>query len=170
MPYFGLWLLGYFLQCSTTFFISLKPVSFTTVRIIHQLWQFDCSPKSSCDSQPLDQSSLPWPLPVSHPLLRQGLIGSLDLSNWKFFLFHLQPVPWCIYVWLVMSWLFLTPWDFPERNNRVGICHFFLQGIVPTQGLNPALVTPSHRRTRLPISCVWTGMLQAWFNTLLCCK
>ena len=34
MPYFGLWLLGYFLQCSTTFFISLKSVSFTAVRMI----------------------------------------------------------------------------------------------------------------------------------------
>ena len=29
----------------------------------------------------------------------------------------------------------LCPWDFPGKNTGVG-CHFLLQGIVPTQGLN----------------------------------
>ena len=29
----------------------------------------------------------------------------------------------------------LCPWDFPGKNTRVG-CHFLLQGIFPTQGLN----------------------------------
>ena len=33
----------------------------------------------------------------------------------------------------------LCPWDFPGKNTRVG-CHFLLQGIFPTQGLNPGLV------------------------------
>ena len=33
----------------------------------------------------------------------------------------------------------LCPWDFPGRNTRVG-CHAVLQGIVPTQGLNPSLL------------------------------
>ena len=28
------------------------------------------------------------------------------------------------------------PWDFPGKNTGVG-CHFLLQGIFPTQGLNP---------------------------------
>ena len=69
--------------------------------MIHRLCQFDCSPKSSCDSQPLDQFSLPWPLPFSHCSLRQGLSGSSDLRNWKFSLFHLQSVPWCTCVWSV---------------------------------------------------------------------
>ena len=35
---------------------------------------------------------------------------------------------------LQSSWL-LCPWDFPGKNTRVG-CHFLLQGIFPTQGLN----------------------------------
>ena len=30
------------------------------------------------------------------------------------------------------------PWDFPGKNTGVG-CHFLLQGIFPTQGLNPDL-------------------------------
>ena len=29
----------------------------------------------------------------------------------------------------------LCPWDFPDKNTGVG-CHFFLQGIFPTQGSN----------------------------------
>ena len=33
----------------------------------------------------------------------------------------------------------LCPWDFPGKNTGGG-CHFFLQGIFPTQGLNPGLL------------------------------
>ena len=33
----------------------------------------------------------------------------------------------------------LCPWDFPGENTGVG-CHFLLQGIFPTQGLNPHLL------------------------------
>ena len=33
----------------------------------------------------------------------------------------------------------LCPWDFSGRNTRVG-CHFLLQGIFLTQGLNPHLL------------------------------
>ena len=33
----------------------------------------------------------------------------------------------------------LCPWDFPGKNAGVG-CHFFLQGIFLTQGLNPHLL------------------------------
>ena len=33
---------------------------------------------------------------------------------------------------------FLNPWDFPGKNTGVG-CHFLLQEIFPTQGLNPGL-------------------------------
>ena len=34
---------------------------------------------------------------------------------------------------------FLHPWDFPGKNTGVG-CHFLLQEIFPTQGLNPGLL------------------------------
>ena len=33
----------------------------------------------------------------------------------------------------------LGPWDFPGKNTGVG-CHFFPQGIFPTQELNPGLL------------------------------
>ena len=33
----------------------------------------------------------------------------------------------------------LCPWDFPGGNTGVG-CHFLLQGIFPTQRLNPSLL------------------------------
>ena len=35
-------------------------------------------------------------------------------------------------------WL-LCPWDYPSRNTQVS-CHFLLQGIFLTQGLNPWLL------------------------------
>ena len=38
----------------------------------------------------------------------------------------------------------LCPWDSPGKNARVG-CHFPLQGIFPTQGLNSVL--PCCRQT-----------------------
>ena len=34
---------------------------------------------------------------------------------------------------------FRCPWDFPGKNTGVG-CHFLLQGIFPTQELNPSLL------------------------------
>ena len=39
----------------------------------------------------------------------------------------------------------LHPWDFQDKSTGVG-CHFLLQGIFPTQGLNPVL---SHCRQML---------------------
>ena len=35
------------------------------------------------------------------------------------------------------------PWNYPGKNTRVG-CHFLLQGIFPTQGLNPGLLHCRH--------------------------
>ena len=43
---------------------------------------------------------------------------------------------------LVTTWTVANqaplPWNFPGKNTGVG-CHFLLQGILPTQGLNPGL-------------------------------
>ena len=41
-------------------------------------------------------------------------------------------------LWTVAARL-LCPWDFPGKNTGVGY-HFLLQGIFPTQGLNPGLL------------------------------
>ena len=37
----------------------------------------------------------------------------------------------------------LCSWDSPRKNTGVG-CHFLLQGIFPTQGLNPCLLCILH--------------------------
>jgi len=50
------------------------------------------------------------------------------LSNYQFF-----ATPWTVAIRL------LCPWDFPGKNTEVG-CHFLLQGIFLTQGLNPCLL------------------------------
>ena len=47
-------------------------------------------------------------------------------------------------LWSVVSNSFAPlPWDFPSKNTGVG-CHFFLQGILPTQGPNPSLLHLLH--------------------------
>ena len=46
----------------------------------------------------------------------------------------------------------LCPWDFPGKNTGVG-CHCLLQGIFPTQGLNPHLLHLLHwQADSLPLS------------------
>ena len=45
----------------------------------------------------------------------------------------------------------LCPWDFPGKNIGVG-CHFLLQGIFPSQGLNPHLLVSSLAGRFLTIS------------------
>ena len=54
------------------------------------------------------------------------------------------------------------PWNFPDKNTRVG-CHFLLQGIFPTQGLNPHLLRLLHwEADSLPLS-----FIQHVFNSVL---
>ena len=46
----------------------------------------------------------------------------------------------------------LSTWDFPGKNTGVD-CHFFIQGIFPTQGLNPRLLHLLHWQVdSLPLS------------------
>ena len=40
--------------------------------------------------------------------------------------------------WMVACTKLLHPWDFQGKSTGVG-WHFLLQGILPTQGLNPGL-------------------------------
>ena len=61
-------------------------------------------------------------------LCQMGLLVGLLLSCvWLF------ATPWTVAARL------LCPWDSPGKNTGVG-CHFFLQGIFPTQKLNPCLL------------------------------
>ena len=77
-------------------------------------------------------------------------------------------------------WLFATlwtvarqasyPWDFPGKNTGAG-CHCLLQGLFPTQGLNPCLL--HCRQILLPLSrwgspwflWVWVQNLFWWTDT-----
>ena len=44
------------------------------------------------------------------------------------------------------------PWGYPHKNTGVG-CHFLLQGIFPTQRLNPCLLSLLHLQTgSLPLA------------------
>ena len=40
---------------------------------------------------------------------------------------------------VLYPWRLLRPWNSPGKNTGVG-CHFLLQGIFLTQGLNPGLL------------------------------
>ena len=50
----------------------------------------------------------------------------------------LSHVPLFVRPWTEPARL-LCPWNSPDKNTGVG-CHFFLQGIFPTQGSNPRLL------------------------------
>ena len=71
----------------------------------------------------------------------------------------------------------LCPWDFPSKNTGVG-CHFLLQGIFLTQGLNwhlpvlfrwqaDSVVTLSHRGS--PVSLYVQEKIQTSFFFLFIC-
>ena len=71
----------------------------------------------------------------------------------------------CLYVHFVVSkslqsrglWpaRLLCQWNFPGNNTGVG-CHFFLQGIFPTQVSNPGLL---HCRLMICHSAVWEALI-----------
>ena len=62
----------------------------------------------------------------SHEIKRYLLLGRKVMTN-------LSEV-----AQLCLTHCYPCPWDFPGKNTGVG-CHFLLQGIFPTQGLNPGL-------------------------------
>ena len=52
--------------------------------------------------------------------------------------------------------MLLCLWDFPGKNTGVG-CHLLLQGIFPTQGLNPQLLCLLHGQSDpLPLHYLWS--------------
>ena len=54
--------------------------------------------------------------------------------------------------WIVACTKLLHPWDFQGKSTGVG-CHFLLQGVFPTQGLNPHLLHILHSQAgSLPLS------------------
>ena len=115
--------------------------------------------------------SCPWNFPGR--ILEWGAISSSRASSWprdrtriSYFLLHWQVPPgepscWCevklkslscIQLFATsrtVAYQALCPWDFPGKSTGMG-CHFLLQGIFPTQGLNPGL--PHCRQTLYHLS------------------
>ena len=59
---------------------------------------------------------------------------------------------------------------FPGKNTRVG-CHFLLQGIFPTQGLNPHLLHLLHCSGILYLKAIWKSnrsWLQNYYSSTEC--
>ena len=100
---------------------------------------------------------IPWrraqqPTPVGHNW-KQLSLNARMYRSWfvayktKFFIV----VSDCATLWAEPARR-LCPWDSPGKNTGVD-CHFFLQGIFPTQGLNPHLLCLLHwQASSLPLA------------------
>ena len=81
----------------------------------------------------------------THPLSKPERNGCLVYlgGRWYFVLFVFLGSQWCLTLcdpmyYSTMYYQLLCPWDFPDKNTGVG-CHFLLQGLFTTWGLNPGL-------------------------------
>ena len=97
------------------------------------------SPRPLCPHQ-LD-STLP-PLPSSLPSSLFSTCTCVKVVSDSVWPHGLQPAR------------LLCPWDFPGKNTGAG-CHFLLQGIFPTQGLNPRLLSLWNSRQILNHWATW---------------
>ena len=79
----------------------------------------------------------------THPYSEKMINGNPRCWRQAFSHVWLFATPWTVATRL------LRPWDFPGKNIGVG-CHFLLQRIFPTQGLNPGL--PDCRQTLYHLS------------------
>ena len=89
----------------------------------------------------------------------EGLWWAVTHTSISFLVFSRNRTTWClsmdvvgmcVYVWLTMSdslqphglytSRLLCPWYLPGKNTGMG-CHFLLQAIFQTQGLNPSLAS-----------------------------
>ena len=106
----------------------------------HHIWLVPCAPRTGEKPAETSLTSLEW-VPERE---RKGTFLSW-VSTGKNFYTHCVCV--CVYpqsrLTLWSQWLqhsrLLGPWNFSGNNTGVG-CHFFLQEILPTQGLNPGLL------------------------------
>ena len=62
----------------------------------------------------------------------------------------------------------LRPWDFPGEN-AVGGCHFLLQGIFPTHGLNPCLLHWGFLTTEPPGKSIFFHRKEQFLVIWNCC-
>ena len=95
----------------------------------------------SCLGNPMDRR--PW-----HATVHGVTNSQTQLNDWA--CTHAL-IPLFAVLWTVAPRL-PCPWDFPGKNTAVG-CHVLLQGIFPTQGLNPNFLCLLHQQVdSLPLS------------------
>ena len=100
----------------------------------------------------LTTSNLPWFMDLTFQVHLQycclqscKTLFSPPVNQWV-----VQPWPTlCNPMDCSLSISFLHPWNFPDKSTGAG-CHFLLQGIFLTQGLNPGL--PYYRQTLYRLS------------------
>ena len=63
----------------------------------------------------------------------------------------------------------LCPWNLPGKNTGMG-CHFLLQGIFPTQGLNLFVwhLAPALSETLYPSATLWRNFSMSMFAWVSC--
>ena len=103
--------------------------SATGAHVLPRSWN-PPSPSPSHPSRPSESTSS-----LSHTVTSHWLSISHVLSRFSRFRFFVTP-------WMQPARL-LCPWDSPGKNAGVGY-HALLQGIFPTQGLNPRLLCLLH--------------------------
>ena len=79
---------------------------------------------------------------------------------------HFSCVQPFVTLWTVSTRL-LCLWNSPGKNTRVS-CHSFLQGIFPTQGLNPCLLCPLHwQAVALPLAPPGCIKITSWMMIIV---
>ena len=87
------------------------------------------------------QASFPSWLPLNGRWMEQWALWALAIKTWRIqaaCVSH-SVMPDSLRPHGLQPTRLLCPWDFPGKDTGVG-CHFLLQGIFPTQGLNPGLL------------------------------
>ena len=91
------------------------------------------------DGSPLSLKSKPWVITIAESTDRGTELKILKAAYCLMKVKSLSHVWLFATPWTVASTRLLRPWDFLGKSTGVG-CHFLLQGIFLTQGLNPGLL------------------------------
>ena len=99
---------------------------------------------------------------------------AMDISIYKLTIYiyiyisvHAKSLQLCLTLLPYGMWptRLLCPWDSPSKNRGVG-CHFLLQGIFPTQGLNPHFLHLLHWQADSLYICI-IAYIWYYYNVIL---
>ena len=132
--------------CTSGWRFSFSGVPIQSQSCLILLWPLDCNPPGSSVHRISQLRILEWvaisfsrSLPP-HPCHPPEIEPVSPALAGRFFTTELlgKPCVWLFVTPWTAAYQALPPWDFPGKNTGVG-CHFLLQEIFPTQGLNPGL-------------------------------